>query len=134
MPSRRSISLVGAAMALALAGGYVGNHMEAKRRIEDRARALTGGDPDAGRIALAQKPCGGCHQIPGVRGAKGKVGPPLTAFAGRTYIAGRLNNTPDNLTAWIIDPHVVDPKNAMPPTGVTPREARDMAAYLYTLK
>ena len=46
---------------------------------------------------------------------------------------GRLNNTPDNLVAWIVDPHAIDPQNAMPPTGVDAREARDMAAYLYTL-
>jgi len=55
-------------------------------------------------------------------------------IAGRIYIAGRLNNTPDNLTAWIIDPHAFDPQNVMPPTGVSRGEARDIAAYLYTLK
>ena len=49
------------------------------------------------------------------------------------YVDGRLPNTPDNLAAWIVDPHAIDPQNAMPPTGVSPSEARDMAAYLYTL-
>jgi cytochrome c len=127
-------SMAVAAVALALAGGFVGNHLEAKRRLDQRVRALTGGDPQAGRAALAEKPCGGCHQIPGVQGAAGKVGPPLTGFSGRIYIAGRLNNTPDNLTAWIMNPHAVDPQNAMPQTGVSPQEARDMAAYLYTLR
>jgi cytochrome c2 len=127
------MGLAAAAVTLVIAGGFVANEIEARQRLADRVHALTGGDPEAGRLALAQRPCAGCHEIPGVRGAKGKVGPPLSGFAGRVFIAGRLNNTPDNLTAWIIDPHAIDPQNAMPPTGVSPREARDMAAYLYTL-
>ena len=125
--------VVAGAVALAIGGGFVANHIEARQRLEARVRALTGGDPRAGRAAISQRPCGGCHQIPGIPAARGKVGPPLTGFAGRTYIAGRLNNTPDNLAAWIVDPHAIDPQSAMPPTGVSPHEARDMAAYLYTL-
>jgi len=124
--------LAAAAVAVAIGGGLAANQIEAGQRADRRAAALTGGDPQAGRAALGARPCGGCHEIPGVPGAHGKVGPPLTGLAGRTYIAGRLNNTPDNLVAWIVDPHAIDPRNAMPPTGVTPQEARDIAAYLYT--
>jgi cytochrome c2 len=68
-----------------------------------------------------------------VRGAQGKVGPSLSGFAGRAYVDGRLTNSPDNLIAWIVDPHAIDPPNAMPATGVGQAEARNMAAYLYTL-
>jgi cytochrome c len=130
--------LIGAAVAgvavLALAGGYFGNKAEAKHRLELRVKALTGGDPDEGRATLAKRPCGGCHQIPGVRGARGKVGPPLAGFAGRAYIGGRPANTPENLVAWIRDPHTFDPESAMPPMGIGEAEARDIAAYLYTLQ
>jgi cytochrome c2 len=118
---------------LALAGGYLGNKAEARHRLEERVKAMTGGDPERGQAAIAKRPCGGCHQIPGIRGAKGKVGPPLAGFAGRAYIGGRPANTPENLVRWIRDPHAFDPETAMPPMGIGEPEARDIAAYLYTL-
>jgi mono/diheme cytochrome c family protein len=122
-------------VGLLAVGAYAGNQFEAQTRLQQRVTALThGGDPVAGREALARSSCGGCHQIPGVRGASGKVGPPLTAFSGRAYIGGRLQNTPPNLISWIVNPHATDPQSAMPPTGVSPEQARDMAAYLYTLR
>ncbi|HEX6210600.1 MAG TPA: cytochrome C1, partial [Methylomirabilota bacterium] len=58
------------------------------------ATVATGGDPARGRAVIREFGCGACHTIPGVRGARGLVGPPLTAFARRTYVAGRLPNTP----------------------------------------
>ena len=45
------------------------------------------GDPIAGRAALQKYDCGVCHRIPGVRGARGLVGPPLEDFGKRIYIA-----------------------------------------------
>lgn len=92
------------------------------------------GDPKRGRQALAGFGCGACHQIPGIRGARGSVGPPLTSFARRSYIAGQLVNSPDNLISWIVDPQKVEPGTAMPNLGVVPAVARDMAAYLYSLQ
>jgi cytochrome c2 len=92
------------------------------------------GDPERGRIALRGFGCGSCHMIPGVPGARGMVGPPLTHFARRSFIAGQLANSPDNLIRWIQDPQAVEPGTAMPDLGVVPIVARDMAAYLYTLQ
>ena len=71
--------------------------------------------------------------IPGVPAAEGRVGPPLTDLADRTFIAGRLRNEPSALVRWIREPREVDPNTAMPDLGVTDRDARDIAAYLYTL-
>ena len=71
--------------------------------------------------------------IPGVPAAEGRVGPPLTDLADRTFIAGRLRNEPSALVRWIREPRAVDPNTAMPNLGVTDRDARDIAAYLYTL-
>jgi len=125
------------AAAVVLAGlgvGAVANQVEARRRLAERVHVLTGGEADRGRAAIGERPCGGCHQIPGVAGAKGKVGPSLQGFAGRAYIGGRATNTPDNLVRWIEDPHDFDPKSAMPPMGIGEAEARDIAAYLYTLR
>lgn len=94
----------------------------------------TGGDPDRGRHVIQQRDCGSCHRIPGVRGARGLVAPPLDAFGRRTFVAGQLPNTPENLVAWISSPHAVEPGTAMPDLGLSEQEARDAAAYLYTLR
>lgn len=77
--------------------------------------------------------CGSCHAIPGVTGAVGTVGPPLTDWSERTYIAGSLLNTPDNLITWIMHPDAIEPGTVMPNLGVAEETARHMAAYLYTL-
>lgn len=93
-----------------------------------------GGNPKVG-VALIQKfGCGTCHTIPGVADADGQVGPPLNAIARRVYLAGKLRNTPDNMVTWLKDPQAVVPGNAMPDMGVSQEQARDIAAYLYTLQ
>jgi cytochrome c len=101
---------------------------------EPSARStVAAGDPQLGRELMASYGCGSCHTIPGVKGANALVGPPLTSFAHRSYVAGQLANTPDNLTRWIQDPQLVEPGTAMPDLGVTAEEARNMAAHLLTL-
>lgn len=92
------------------------------------------GDAHHGKQLIRSYGCGGCHMIPGVRDARGKVGPPLLYLSERTMIAGELPNTPANLTHWIQHPKEVEPKTAMPELGVTRKDADDIAAYLYTLK
>jgi cytochrome c1 len=42
-----------------------------------------------------------------------------------------LLNTPENLVRWIVDPRAVNPHTAMPVTGISAAEARDVVAYLY---
>jgi mono/diheme cytochrome c family protein len=91
-------------------------------------------DPDRGHQAINQYACITCHRIPGVVGPNAPVGPPLDGIAGRAMIAGRLPNTFDNMVRWLREPQAVDPLTAMPPLGVTERDARDIAAYLATLK
>ena len=94
----------------------------------------TGGVAERGRAVIELHDCGVCHRIPGVRGARGQVAAPLTDFGRRTYIAGQLPNTPKNLVRWVMDPHGVEPGTAMPDVGLDEQEARDVAAYLYTLR
>jgi cytochrome c2 len=98
------------------------------------AAELTGGDPVRGQAAIRQHGCQSCHTIPGVPGADGLVGPPLGGIASRVYIAGVLPNTPANMILWIQVPRAMDERTAMPNMGVPESEARDIAAYLYTLK
>lgn len=92
--------------------------------------------PDAkrGRQAIDHYACVTCHRIPGVVGDNAPVGPPLDGIGARDYIAGILENTPRNLARWLRNPHAIDPDSAMPDLGVSERDARDMAAYLSTLK
>jgi cytochrome c len=104
-----------------------------RNRIREAA-LLTGGNPERGRHVIRTYGCGSCHTIPGVRGANSLVGPPLAGVAQRAYIAGVLPNTPTNLVAWIERPQNIDPQTAMPNLGVSARDARDIAGYLYSLK
>jgi len=92
------------------------------------------GDPAAGRKALQQYLCITCHAIPGVVGADHHVGPSLAGMASRKYIAGVLPNTPANMLRWLRDPTKVDPLTAMPDLDVSAQDARDIAAFLYTLE
>ena len=94
----------------------------------------TGGNAGVGQHLIYSYGCGSCHTIPGVAEAKGTVGPPLQALASRIYIAGSLVNTPENLFRWVAKPQEINPGTAMPDLGVTDRQARDIAAYLYTLR
>lgn len=89
-------------------------------------------DAARGRIAAERAGCGACHTIPGVW-PRGTVGPPLDTFARQTLIAGRLPNRPDVLAGFVRDAPQWLPGSAMPAMPLTEEEARDVAAYLYTL-
>jgi cytochrome c len=94
----------------------------------------TGGDFARGKQLIAAYGCGSCHLIPGISGAEGMVGPPLLAFGRRTYIAGEIPNKPANLVVWLINPKSVEPGTAMPVLGLSEQQARDISAYLYSLR
>jgi cytochrome c len=123
--------LVALVAASAIGGGW---WWRERQETLHRAVLLTGGAPERGRGLIRHYGCAGCHSVPGVAGAKGQVGPSLQGFAGRVYLAGSLENTPGNLIRWIEDPRALDPRTAMPRTGAAGRDARDIAAYLYTLR
>lgn len=94
-------------------------------------RSIPGGDRDQGRALIASYGCGSCHEINGIPGADARVAPPLDDFYDRTYIAGTLPNTWENLTLWIQDPQGIEPDTAMPDQDISEEEARHIAAYLY---
>jgi cytochrome c1 len=109
------------------------NACDADERYRATSQA-TGGDPARGAVLLGHYGCDRCHVIPGISTATSLVGPPLTAMSARVYLAGELVNTPANMEAWIRHPRVVEPHTAMPDTGVTEGDARDITAYLYLLR
>ena len=120
----RSSEIVAAAVAFALAGC----------EAETPSRAQDTGDPDKGRAVIARVGCGACHEIPGVPGAAGIVAPSLRRFAGRTLIAGVHVNEPQVLVSWLRDAPELSPETGMPEMPISEQEARDAAAYLYTLR
>jgi cytochrome c len=92
------------------------------------------GDPNVGRMLFEQRGCGGCHTLRGLPSAVGVAGPRLDNTAVRPTIAGdQISNTPDNMARWIFDPPSIKPSSTMPAVGVTEQEARDLAAFLYSL-
>lgn len=98
------------------------------------SRTTAGGDAKSGALLIEFYGCGSCHMIPGIRGADGVVGPPLTAWGRRSLIAGAVANDADKLVEWIVNPQTIEQGTAMPAVGATPAEARDMAAYLFQLQ
>lgn len=96
-------------------------------------RTIAGADPARGLAVIERVGCAACHAIPGVDWPRGRAGPSLDGFGASPLIAGRLPNRPDLLTAWLLDPPSLAPGTAMPPSAISEAEARDVAAYLYTL-
>jgi cytochrome c2 len=97
-------------------------------------RSTIGGNPQRGADLIVKSNCGLCHEIPGIAGAEGQVGPPLDHMAMRTIIAGFLPNTPENMRTWLRDPQAAVPGNAMPNMELKDDETKDITAYLYTLR
>lgn len=97
-------------------------------------RTLTGADAERGRRTTERLACAACHEIPGVAWPQGRVGGSLAGFGTRPLIAGRFRNQPDVLVRWLRDAPALDPSTGMPPMPLSDAEARDVAAYLYTLR
>ena len=101
-------------------------------------------DPQAqsGVKVILQRGCGGCHTIPNIPGAAGTISPNLgpngdiPVLSQRKMIAGGAvpNNSPDDLAKWILDPPSLKPGTAMPKLGLSPDEAAQAAAYLYSIQ
>ena len=85
-------------------------------------------------VASGAYGCAACHAIPDIRFPKGNVGPPLDGMAGRSLIAGQLPNKPGVLVAFLQNPPALAPQTGMPNVGLSIEQARDIAAYLYTLE
>ena len=95
-----------------------------------------GEDAARGRALIASGAygCAACHTIPGIRAPRGIVGPDLTGFARRPFIAGQLPNTSEVLVAFLQDPPALVPKTGMPNLGLKVEDARRIAAYLNTME
>lgn len=93
-------------------------------------------DPVRGKSKMVRYGCATCHEIPGMppRGMATNIGPALGGFAGREKIAGLVPHTEENLIKWLRKPQEINPRTAMPNLGISEADAKDIAAFLATLK
>ncbi len=130
--TKETIMMIGACIMIgSLIIGVGAYDLKHKRRDTKVASLLTDGEPMRAPVLMRRYGCTGCHTVPGLPGAQGKVGGSLAGLRERVYIAGVLNNTSDNLVAWMMSPQTFSSKTAMPATGINRAEAQDVAAYLY---
>jgi cytochrome c oxidase subunit 2 len=117
----------------------------------ETAMALALEDPLVARgreVFFRETYCVLCHAIEGTPAA-GIIGPNLTRIGGRSTIAaGMLENTPENLVAWITDPRSVKPGAQMPgadydityegqtypPLNLNEEQIQALAAYLSSMR
>jgi len=91
-----------------------------------------------------QAECWVCHTVKGSDKARGQTGPDLTHLAGRSHIvAGLMENTPDNLKAWLQDPNEIKQGNLMsrdarvftdPERKLSEQQISALVAYLNSLR
>src|SRR5256714_1316578 len=128
-------ALIGLVVLLIAVVAALGFQNHSKRHyVRQEAMRLTGGNPSRGKELVGYYGCNACHTITDVAGPRGKAGPPLDGVAERGFLAGELPNTSQNMQRWIREPHSVEPKTAMPDMGVTEQDAKDITAFLYTLR
>ncbi len=78
--------------------------------------------------------CWACHTVRGTR-FNGKLGPDLTHLMSRREIgSGVLDNTPDHLKAWVVNPQQAKEGCLMPKSTVSGTNLDDLISYLETLK
>lgn len=96
-------------------------------------RSLAQADPAEGLKLTQRHGCAVCHQIPGIAWPEGRTGGSLAGVGARPMIAGRLPNQPQVMATLVRDAPSLLPDTGMPSMPLTETEARDVAAYLYTL-
>lgn len=101
---------------------------------DDARVEATGGEIQRGRELARTHGCVVCHSIPGISSVGNGYGPDLDGFPDNRLIAGSLENTPENLLAFLMAPGDMVPGTSMPSVGITEDEARDIASWLYSLE
>jgi cytochrome c oxidase subunit II len=91
-----------------------------------------------GQEVFFQAACHHCHMIEGITPllpSTGVVGPDLTHYGSRqTLAAGIIDNTPENLAIWILNPHDIKPGVHMPATPMDGDDLDALVAFLMSLE
>jgi cytochrome c oxidase subunit 2 len=99
------------------------------------ATTPSGGAARAGEHLFLADQCSSCHTIRGTSASYGTVGPDLTHVATRSSLAAAtIPNTPADLEQWIVNPQSIKPGTRMPDLGLSRNDARQIVAYLDSLK
>jgi len=101
--------------------------------VRRSAEQKSSGDATRGALAFRKLGCGACHASTEAAPTT-RVGPSLRGLARRTTLPGGLPHTPEQLLRWLRFPQQIVPTTAMPELGLSEAQARDLAAYLYTLE
>jgi cytochrome c len=103
----------------------------------ERGASMTGGDPQAGKQKIVLHDCHSCHEIPGVTVNADRRGPSLKHWARQSSIIKKWPNTPDSLEDFLQHPermlHGNGLKSEMTMSSVKAGDAKDIAAYLYSI-
>lgn len=93
------------------------------------------GDAAEGAQLFISRACVTCHTIRGTD-AIGVIGPDLTHVGSRAFIAGGImENTRDNVSAWLRDPEGLKPGNKMIlPVELSEEDIRLLTTYIEALK
>ena len=104
----------------------------------EHGASMTGGDPAAGKDKIILHDCHSCHDIPGIPVNRDTRGPSLKHWSRRSTIAKRWPNTPEDLQDFLQHPermlHGTNMKNEMTMSSVKAGDAKDIAAYLFSLE
>ncbi len=91
-------------------------------------------EAEEGRRVFNRTACINCHTVSGTV-ANGRFGPDLTHLMDRKTIgSGAVENTTDNLRAWIENPAQFKPGVLMPAMNLTDSELKSVTAYMQTLR
>ncbi|MDV3258523.1 MAG: c-type cytochrome [Sphingomonas sp.] len=99
----------------------------------ERRQSMPMADAGRGKAAIERLGCASCHSIEGIGWPRGTVGPAIVGMNGRSMIAGRIPNRPDQLALFVRDAPRLVPGTAMPAISMSDQDARDIAAYLYEI-
>jgi cytochrome c oxidase subunit II len=103
------------------------------RQQQAAAATSSSGEAARGEQVFRGLTCVNCHAISGISDAQ--AGPNLTHLASRTTLgAGIIQNTPEHLARWIVNPHDIKPGVQMPGYQLSQADLRDLVAYLGSLK
>jgi cytochrome c oxidase subunit II len=114
---------------------WIANQQKAQSELpHETVNVNAGSDVATGQRVFEQQACINCHTISGTV-ANGRFGPDLTHLMSRTTLAaGAMENTPENLKAWITDPNPFKPGCLMPAMHLTDQQYAQITTYLLTLK
>lgn len=102
-------------------------------RQQQTVAVPTGAEAARGAEVFQGLTCVNCHAIMGISSAQ--AGPDLSHVGSRATLgAGIIENTPENLSRWIADPHDIKSGVQMPGYQLSDADLRALVAYLGSLK